>query len=142
MSFSLQSLLHGPLGAGLSRDEYFGRLNTQTSELIAKTNLSLDDIRELLILSSAESCGVADEYFISQDKSERLLQHLLLVIDDKDDFGSGDARIQAAYYLRMFDDSMLKKHADVLKRLLSSEDGSKPGGSLVPLLEPICGRLV
>ena len=63
------------------------------------------------------------------------------MIADEDDFGSGDARINAAQYLKLFDDSVLGKQAELLKQLLHSEDGSKPGGSLVSLLEPACARL-
>lgn len=141
MSFLLKNLLQGSFGAGLSSGEYDKKLNEQASALINKSSLSLMDVRELLILSAARSCVVAHRYFQSECASAQLLEHLLAVIADEDDFGSGDARIQAAYYLKLFDNSILTKQGHVLKRLLSSDDGPRPGGSLVSLLDPICARI-
>ena len=114
--------------------EYEDRLEQQARQYIARSPLSLNDARELLILSAASCCRTAHYYFDSHLDDPDLLDNLFATIRDADGFFSGDARIQAAHYLRSFESQLLHARSEDLLALYDIEDGEGAGGSLRPLL--------
>lgn len=115
-------------------NEYEDRLEQQARQYVAKAPLSLGDTRQLLVLSAATCCRTAQHYFNSRLSDPDLLDKLLATVRDVDGFFSGDARIQAAHYLRSFDRNLLHARSRELLALYDKEDGEGAGGCLRPLL--------
>lgn len=118
----------------LQVDDYEMQVQQQAKLYASKSAPSLDEIRELLILSCSKCCTTAHEYFEARLHDRALLGHLLATIRDADDFHSGDARIEAAFYLGKFDPELLHEHSQTLLELYDAEDGEGPGGCLRGLL--------
>ena len=115
-------------------NDYAARLEEQASIYASKAHPSLSDTRELLILSAATCCSTAHQYFEARLHDPHVFQHLIATIGDSDGFYSGDARIQAAFYLPRFDANLLRSHSHELLALYDAEDGEGAGGCLKGLL--------
>ena len=114
--------------------EYEDSLQRQAQQYVARAPLNLGDTRELLVLSAATCCYAAHDYFTSRLGDPVLIDHLLATIRDADGFFSGDARIQAAHYLRSGDSLLLQARSEELLAIYDAEDGEGAGGCLRPLL--------
>ncbi|MES2595364.1 MAG: hypothetical protein V4662_08520 [Verrucomicrobiota bacterium] len=115
-------------------NDYVAGLEQQAQQYAATLTPSLTDTRELLILSAAKSCVTAHRYFETRLSDSALLEHLLATVRDADGYFSGDARIQASFYLGQFAPSLLASHSSELLALYDAEDGEGAGGCMRGLL--------
>jgi len=113
---------------------YEADLEKQAQHYANKAPQSLGDVRELLILAAATCCVTAHRYFEDRLGDPIMLSHLISTIRDADDFCSGDARIEAAYYLGKFSPDLLRSHSNALLALYDRESDELPGGCLRGLL--------
>lgn len=111
----------------MEKDKYVEWLNQKAKELLNKHDLALYDIRELLILSAAESCTVANEFFLDNVEQPMVMEALLSTIADEDAFNSGDARIQAAFFLSRMNITLLRQYETSLLRAYDCENPDSPG---------------
>ncbi len=124
----------------MGTSDYAKYLEEQAARHAARSPITLDVVRQLLILSAATPCRTAQHFFETRFNELTILDFILDTIEDADGFFSGDARIQAAFYLGQIEPALLLGRSGRLISLYDAEDGEGAGGCLRPLIALALGR--
>jgi hypothetical protein len=118
----------------MGTSDYAKNLEEQAAAHAARSPVTIDVVRQLLILSAAAPCKTAQHFFETRLNEPTILDFILDTIEDADGFFSGDARIQAAFYLGQIDPVLLLGRSGRLLSLYDAEDGEGAGGCLRALI--------
>ena len=100
-----------------SQSDFERRLEAQVAALVATEKFDIETVRELLILD-CHSSPTARRFFENHIDNQEILAVLIqLAIDDH----SGDAQMNASYWISRFSVGMLKAYITQLATIASNE---------------------